>query len=189
MKSKWPRILLAFGSSIVLFAASSILSQCQSRYTALALSQAANSALLDVVINEVAWAGTTASASDEWIELYNNTPNTITLDGWHLIDDDNLDIDLSGELPPYSYYLIERTDDTTVSDIPGNWMGSFGYGLSNNTSGAEVLTLTNATGHIVDTANHDGGNWPAGESTTRTTMERIDPTKPDTDDNLSLIHI
>jgi multidrug efflux pump subunit AcrB len=28
-------------------------------------------AALSVVINEVAWAGTAASSSDEWIELYN----------------------------------------------------------------------------------------------------------------------
>ena len=36
----------------------------------------------DVVINEVAWGGTHASAADEWIELYNNTTDTIPLNGW-----------------------------------------------------------------------------------------------------------
>jgi len=32
--------------------------------------RAASALALDVVINEVAWSGTAASSSDEWIELY-----------------------------------------------------------------------------------------------------------------------
>ena len=40
---------------------------------------------LDIVINEVAWAGTSVTTtSDEWIELYNNTGNPVDLTGWTL---------------------------------------------------------------------------------------------------------
>ena len=41
---------------------------------------------LAVVINEVAWAGTSASASDEWLELYNSGAADIDLTGWTLSD-------------------------------------------------------------------------------------------------------
>jgi hypothetical protein len=36
------------------------------------------------VINEIAWAGTGSSATtskDEWVELYNPTPNSVSLSG------------------------------------------------------------------------------------------------------------
>jgi hypothetical protein len=38
----------------------------------------------DVVINEIAWAGTLASANDEWIELYNTTTGKADITGWTL---------------------------------------------------------------------------------------------------------
>ena len=135
----------------------------------------------DVVINEVAWGGTAASYADEWIELYNTTAATISLNGWHLTDDDNLAITLSGQIPPYGYYLIERSDDNTVSDIPANWTGSFGTGLDND---GEPLTLRDNQVTVVDTANGDGGAWPAGSgSSTYLSMERINPLAADSDAN------
>jgi len=149
--------------------------------SARAAEMAATSAnALDVVINEVAWMGTAASPTDEWIELYNTTAATVSLEGWHLVDDDNLDIALSRDIPPYGYYLIERTDDDAVSDIPADWTGSFGYGLSNT---GEALTLTDNLDNVIDTANGGGGDWPAGDNSAKHTMERIDPTAPDTDAN------
>jgi len=39
-----------------------------------------------VVVNEVAWAGTSASSSDEWMELYNCGAADIDLTGWTLSD-------------------------------------------------------------------------------------------------------
>jgi len=137
---------------------------------------------LDVVINEVAWAGHTGHTGDEWIELTNNTAQTISLDGWRLVAiDGKPDLALSGDIPPHGYYLIERTDDQAVSDVPADWTGSFGTGLSNS---GETLHLEDDRGTTVDTANADGGGWPAGSaSPTYCSMERIDPAAPDTDAN------
>lgn len=129
-----------------------------------------------VVVNEVAWGGTAASASDEWIELYNTTGTTVALDGWHLVDDDDLFISLQGDIPPHGYYLIERTDDQTVSDLSADLIASFGAGLSND---GEVLTLTDASGTVVDIVNPGGGSWPAGSgSPDYRSMERADPDLP-----------
>ena len=39
---------------------------------------------IEVVINEVAWAGTAASSDDQWIELY-NPGATVDISGWRLV--------------------------------------------------------------------------------------------------------
>ncbi|MCR4407064.1 MAG: lamin tail domain-containing protein [Anaerolineae bacterium] len=93
----------------------------------------------DVVINEVAWMGTAASAQDEWIELRNNTDQDIDLNGWTLAAaDGSPTIALTGTIPAGGYYLLERTDDTTVSNIPADQV--YTGDLNNN---GEVLVLRN----------------------------------------------
>ncbi|MCI0610803.1 MAG: lamin tail domain-containing protein, partial [Anaerolineae bacterium] len=74
---------------------------------------------LSVIINEVAWAGTTAAlTSDEWIELYNPGASPVNLAGWVLKSPDGTPtIALTGTIPADGFFLLERTDDTTVSDI------------------------------------------------------------------------
>ena len=37
-----------------------------------------------IVVSEIAWAGTAAHGSDEWVELYNRTSRAISLSGWTL---------------------------------------------------------------------------------------------------------
>ncbi len=76
---------------------------------------------LSVVINEVVWAGTGASTADEWIELKNNTSGPITLTGWTLVAADGTpNVALTGTIPADGYFLLERNDDSTVSDIPAD---------------------------------------------------------------------
>ena len=60
----------------------------------------------DVVINEIAWGGTAASPSDEWIELYNTTDQAIALTGWSLVALDGTPaISLEGIIPAGGYFL------------------------------------------------------------------------------------
>ena len=119
---------------------------------------------LDLVINEIAWMGTRANSSDEWIELYNNTNQAISLEGWGLYEagGETLIEPLTGIIEAKSYYLIERTDDTTVSDIPASqkptsWSG---YGLNNK---GEHLQLQDNNSQIIDEVNCSDG-WFAGEA-------------------------
>ena len=137
-------------------------------------------AALDVVISEVAWMGTQAGDSDEWIELCNTTDQDISLIGWQLTSSDGTPtVGLTGTIPAHGYYLLERTDDDTVSDIPADQIYTGDLLLA-----GEVLTLTNGLVTIIDTANGaNGGVWPAGSNNPDHTMERIDPASPDTDDN------
>lgn len=136
-----------------------------------------------VVINEVAWAGTAANSNNEWIELYNNTDQEIDLTGWRLKSDDGSpDLELRGAIPPGGFFLLERTDDSTISDIPADQV--YKGALTNS---GESLRLFDPQGELIDSANGDGGPWPGGTdgngSPPYATMERIDPSLPDTDDN------
>lgn len=130
---------------------------------------AAGQAPLSVVVNEVAWMGTLHSATDEWIELLNNTPDPVSVDGWRLSDGGDIDVMLSGLVSPHGFFLLERTDDTTVSDVSADQI----YRGSLHDAG-ESLTLTNEVGAVVDVV-HASGGWPAGWHLLRHSMERVDP--------------
>lgn len=120
-----------------------------------------------VLINEVAWAGTRASASHEWIELHNTLDHEIDLSGWRLTDGGDVSIALTSRIPPHGYLLLERTSDRTVADIPADTI----YRGSLRNSG-ERLQLLDSSGALVDSANGNGGRWPAGSSERKASMER-----------------
>ena len=129
---------------------------------------------LAVVINEIAWMGTAASSTHQWIELYNNTASTIDITGWRLFSaSENLNITFStSSIPANSYYLIERTDDNAVSDIVADWVESFDYGLSND---GERLELRNASSTLIDLVDCSSGWFSGKVSPDYISMERINP--------------
>lgn len=125
---------------------------------------------LDVAINEIAWMGTQNSVNDEWIELYNNTQTPVNLDGWTLVADDGTpEIKLSGLIYPNSFYLLERTDDSTVSQIQADKI----YTGALNNSGEE-LKLYDVFNNLIDVINCASG-WFGGDNGTKKTLERINP--------------
>ena len=132
-----------------------------------------------IIISEVAWSGTACSAYDEWIELYNNTASPVELAGWTLqAGDGTPNIALEGTIPARGFFLLERQDDNTVSDIPADLI--YSGALSND---GEALRLFDGSALLVDTANADGGDWPGGVDSPRYSMERTEPTADDDDAN------
>jgi len=125
----------------------------------------------DVVINEVAWMGTTGGTANEWIELYNTTGSSISFTSWTLKAADNTpSVTLSGSIGAYGYYLLERTDDNT---IPGLTADKIYTGAMTDTG--EQLVLRDASNNVIDTANQNG-SWFAGTTTNRATMARTEIT-------------
>lgn len=137
-----------------------------------------------VVINEIAWMGTRANTADEWIELHNTTKELIDLAGWRLVAQDGIpDITFATSdqtiIPAGGFYLLERTDDTTVSDIAADKVYK---GALENSPNCEILSLYDASGVLIDeTACNGDGSWPAGDNETKQTMERIDPARRGSD--------
>ncbi|MEI5908484.1 phospholipase D-like domain-containing protein [Bacillus spongiae] len=121
----------------------------------------------DVVLNEIAWMGTTVSSNDEWIELYNNTSSTISLAGWTLsATDGSPTITLSGVIEANDYYLLERSDDQTVANVLADLIYT---GALSNT--VESLELRDENGNLIDNVS----SWFAGDNNEKATMERVDP--------------
>ena len=123
----------------------------------------------DILINEIAWMGNTISASDEWIELFNNTEENINLDGWILKSDDGSpEINLSGSINSKSFYLLERTDDNSIKNIKADKI----YSGSISNSGENFILYDNQS-TVIDRASFASG-WPFGSNTTKQTIERSD---------------
>jgi len=138
---------------------------------------------MPVVINEVAWAGTAADSHDEFIELYNRTSYTINLDGWALYAQDSEEpyINLSGTIQPASYFLLERKDNETVSDVAADLIyGNDGSDWALNNTG-EVLVLSQDS-TTIDQTTLCSGTWCGGSAGgLYPSMERIDPEVAGTD--------
>ncbi len=120
------------------------------------------------LVNEVAWMGTVTSANDEWIELRNADDAAVSLEGWSLVSKDgSLSIPLSGSIPAGGYFLLERSDDSTVPSVTADLI----YTGSISNSG-EILLLKNSGGTTVDTV--DGSdNWKiGGNNETKETLQR-----------------
>ena len=133
-----------------------------------------------IIISEVAWGGTQASANDEWIELFNRSSYLVDITGWKLQAADGApDITLSGVVSPNGFFLLERTDESTVSTVNSDQL--YTKSLEN---GGESLLLYDSEGNLVDTANGNGGAWPAGDNTgSYASMERVASDSADLDAN------
>ncbi|MBP6209668.1 MAG: DUF11 domain-containing protein [Anaerolineales bacterium] len=135
-----------------------------------------SASLRDVVISEVAWGGTAASANDEWVELHNTTNSAISLTGWTLISSDTTpSLSLNGTIPANGYYLIEcSTDNNTISNMAADFLIT-GTCSSNFSNSGEVLTLRDNLSNEIDTANSGSSSWYAGSgSPDYFSMERVD---------------
>lgn len=122
-----------------------------------------------IVINEIAWMGTVVSANDEWLELKNLSGQTIDLSGWTLkAIDGSPEIELAGAIEAQSFFLLERTDDSTVPEISADLIYSGALGNL-----GEVLELRDNQNNLIDIIDANVG-WPAGNNENKKTMERID---------------
>lgn len=122
-----------------------------------------------VVINEIAWMGTTTSFNDEWIELLNTTAAPIDLTGWTLVANDGTPtIALSGAIPAGGTFLLERSNDDTVPGVTADliYTGSLG-------NDGEYLILRDNTAVVIDAVDSSGG-WFSGHNEGRVPMVRLD---------------
>ena len=136
---------------------------------------------LGVIVNEIAWMGTTANSADEWVELYNNNSDEIDLTNWtfewsHGTTTHSIIFSTSTGsviIRAQGFYLLERSDDDTVSGVPADQI--FTGGLNNN---GEKLELRNANGDLIDAVDCSAG-WFAGTTTpVHISMERISSQLP-----------
>ena len=119
-----------------------------------------------IIISEVAWMGSTASANHEWIELQNTGSASVEVTGWTISDGMNLTIQLTGTIPGSGYAVVERTSDASA---PGTALLFYSGALVN--TGA-TLTLKRADSSIEDQV-AGGENWQSigGDNVTKETAQ------------------
>lgn len=111
----------------------------------------------EVLINEIAWAGSIVSSSDEWIELKNTGSADIPISDWQLLDkagDIKIVFPGSAAIPADGFYLLERTDDETVPGIAADLI--YTGGINNS---EETLRLFDGECGLVDEVAGVGENW------------------------------
>ena len=132
----------------------------------------------DVVINEIAWAGTSQfTTEDQYIELYNNTNQDIILfpkgdaTKWWKLKFGNREISINkiinNTIPAHGYYLFETPDDRTVNEISADII----FNATFKKTGEDVQLL-DSNGRIVDEVDNSAG-WFAGSASDYTSMEKI----------------
>ena len=119
-----------------------------------------------IVFSEIAWAGSSLSSSDEWIELTNVSDQTIDLSNWTITgagsSEKILTLPENSLVEAHSTYLIanyENTNENAASSTTANFVTST-VSLSNS---GFSLYLYDHTGALVDLAG-DGSTPFAGRS-------------------------
>ena len=116
----------------------------------------------DIIINEICWMGDDASSSNEWIELYNNSNENISLNDWQIVISKEKTINLKGIIPSQGFYLLSRNKNQTEADL-------FHSKALNNKG--EKIELLDENKNIVDLLEFSSG-WPYGNNETKQTIER-----------------
>jgi len=124
-----------------------------------------------LIINEVAWMGTTESSANEWIELKNISNVTVTLAGWQIVNKNGkIAARLSNAdqktLGAGKFMLLERTDDDTVPEVTADLI--YAGTLANSNEGIRLF----GPGCILADEMLAAPDWPAGDNNTKNTAER-----------------
>ncbi len=124
-----------------------------------------------VIFNEIAYRGTEASGNNEWMELFNPSDQVVDLAGWKLLLGEK-EIKLKGSIAAQGYFLLERTDDQTLPEIPADQI--YTGALSDD---GVILKLLNPPGEIVDQVSKWYARPPLAGEDHRATMNRVDSMK------------
>ncbi len=136
----------------------------------------ANPAGTNVIITEVLYDAPTSDATQEWVELFNPTPNAISLAGWTIKDNVGSSA-LSGSIPANGYIVIARdsTGFTALYNFAPDLVWS-GLALSNSGDQVRLVDASNAEIDFVAWENYVTG-WPV--SAVDMTIRRITATDTD----------
>ena len=106
-----------------------------------------------LIFNEIAFYQPETDSSGDWIEIYNNSENTIDISGWGITDKTfkkRYVVEETSPLEPGEYLVLAQNTDLLRLKYPADSVkviGNFEFGLS---SKKETLKLYDLEGYIVD---------------------------------------
>lgn len=115
-----------------------------------------------LVINEIMYRSASSFNSEDWVEIYNPTSNTVNLAEWTLTDNgDSFFFPITSTVPANGYLVIARNMALFQTAYPTvtNVIGDFPFGLNNS---GEWVALLGPGGCIVNEVTYGVVSpWPA----------------------------
>ena len=132
-----------------------------------------------IVINEINYNSTDNFDSDDWVEIYNSSNDTIDISSWLLKDEDDehiFTVPSNIKILPEQYIIFCKDTIKFTELFPDveSYYGNLGFGLS---GGSDLVRLFDYTGSLVDTVRYDDDDpWPLSADGNGPTLELKHPT-------------
>lgn len=136
-----------------------------------------------VVISELMWMGSSASSSDEWVELYNHSSSAVDLDGWVIAkpDGDGEAKEMvrlkAGSLAPGEVFLVSNFGHEDTRTSLGVTPDLVNSAISLANSKLQLLLYDGTPGEggrLVDQADDGSGAPLGGNAKLKHSMVRVD---------------
>lgn len=111
-----------------------------------------------IILNEVAWMGSSQDANDEWLELKNISGRSAAVGGWQVLNRSGsikINLAATSTIAQEGFLILKRTKD-------------YSGALANT---GDWLKVLDRDCKVVDDLNASSG-WPGGNNTTKKTLER-----------------
>lgn len=122
----------------------------------------------EIILNEIAWMGSSLSSTAEWMEIKNISATAVDLSGWELLDaSGRIKISFTGSdgaLAPGGMSLLSRGAIASGAKKIKIYSGD----LANTGDTLALMDPQCATSDYLDAS----GGWPAGNNMTKQTLER-----------------
>lgn len=131
-----------------------------------------------IVINEINYNSAAAVDTEDWVEIYNNSPSSVDISGWKIKDsnDDNQFVfEASTVLNARSYIVVVRdlADFQLVFPNVLNVVDSIDFNFSN---AGELVRLYNSNDVLIDQVEYDDVSpWPTEPDGNGPTLELKNP--------------
>jgi hypothetical protein len=132
----------------------------------------------EIVINEINYHSSDLFDSGDWIELYNQSDQSVNMSDWTFADretDHIYSIPSGTVLESKKYLVLVENDSAFTARFPDvmNYLGGIGFGLSGS---GESIKLMDEEGQVIDSLTYDDQSpWPAAADGTGATLELTDP--------------
>jgi hypothetical protein len=132
-------------------------------------------ALPDLVINEIMYNST--GDDNEWMEIYNLGDETVDLEGYYILDDDDahtpVEFPAGYSIEPQQYFTISlELLNPPLSFVP-NFEGNAQWALNN---GGDNLRLFHSSGQLIDSVSYtDASPWPTSPDGTGPSLSLLSP--------------
>lgn len=146
-----------------------------------------------IVINEILYNPLSRDPNDEFVELFNTTPNLVDLSGWRFVDGISYTFPVGSVIPGNGYLVVARraaqlrlnhpslSTTLVVGDFSGSLSGSgerIALARPEQVVSVDVLGVrsTNTTHVVVEEVTYGtGGRWGRWADGGGSSLERVDP--------------